>query len=183
MSRYLFSSVLLSEDSITPSSSASQIFTSHAQSVTEIASFSSTSPPPELDLTRVQHHKQIIRYPTLPEKLVIFDNWWDRTSFACRRRQAGKPRLKWGAKERTSSIWEDFLEAAEFPSGDPKVCCIHCLHTLVHPAIDGSGTSSMTYHGKKGCRKKTSSTGSKRTITEMMLQKRVELTVQTQAEI
>ncbi|KAB8213078.1 hypothetical protein BDV33DRAFT_210556 [Aspergillus novoparasiticus] len=121
MPRHIASSVLLSEDSIAPSSSASQIFTADAQSVTEIVSFSSISaPPPQLDLVRTQQRKQVIQYPTEPEKLVVFETWWDRSPFAYRRREAGKIRLKWDAKERKSSVWDDFSQGAEFPSGDPK---------------------------------------------------------------
>ncbi|KAE8155395.1 hypothetical protein BDV40DRAFT_283834, partial [Aspergillus tamarii] len=94
MPRYIASSVLLSEDSITPSLSASQIFTADTQNITEIALFLSISAsPPQLNLVRTQQRKQIIQYPTEPEKLVVFETWWDQSPFAYRQRKTDKIRL------------------------------------------------------------------------------------------
>ncbi|KAE8371007.1 hypothetical protein BDV26DRAFT_299202 [Aspergillus bertholletiae] len=56
MPRHIASSILLSEDKIAPFSSI-------------------LNPPPQLKLIRTKHWKQIIRYPTQPEKLEVFETW------------------------------------------------------------------------------------------------------------
>lgn len=171
MPPYTPSPGLFSEVTITPSSSASQIFTSQHEPLTEVLSSSlSCSPPLGLEITRLHNRTMIIPYPTLSEKIPLFEAWWNETAFVCERKDARKHRIRWGGKERSSSVWKGFREGAVFPKGEPKVYCIRCLHDLTHPGLDGFGTSSMNYHEKKGCKKKTSSTASKRTITEMMIQ-------------
>ncbi|KAE8370994.1 hypothetical protein BDV26DRAFT_299222 [Aspergillus bertholletiae] len=62
MPRYIASSILLSEDKIAPFSSI-------------------LNSPPQLELIRTKYRKQIIRYPTQPEKLEVFKTWWDQTPF------------------------------------------------------------------------------------------------------
>jgi hypothetical protein len=177
MSSHILSSSLFSEDTITPSSSASQVFTNLDEAFTIPSQLSSSSlplsPPSGLELKRVKDRKMIVKYPAEPEKVPVFDTWGNQTTFSSRRREDNKPRLKWGAKERTSDAWKDFREGVEFPGGEPKVYCIHCLHPLTHPGIDDFGTSSMKYHARKGCKKKAHSTTSKRTIAQLMIQKRV----------
>ena len=73
MSSQLLPSEAFSEDSITPSSSISQIFTSHNETVTEISS--SSNLPTGLELSKVKGRDKIIYYPTSREKIAIFESW------------------------------------------------------------------------------------------------------------
>ncbi|KAL4971357.1 hypothetical protein BDW66DRAFT_28413 [Aspergillus desertorum] len=88
----LQSSSLFSEDTIEPSSSISQIFTNHDDSRTEISFLANTSSPPlNLDFKCVAKHRKIIPYPAFQEKILIFHEWWQTTSFSQARVQAQKP--------------------------------------------------------------------------------------------
>jgi hypothetical protein len=135
MSSHILSSSLFSEDTITPSSSASQDFTNPYETFTVTSQLLSSSPislPPGLDLTRLKVRTMIIHYPAVSEKVPVFDTWWNQTIISSRRREANKNRLKWGAKERTSDAWKNFREGAEFPGRSKGL-----LHPLP-PSVDTS---------------------------------------------
>ena len=74
-------------------------------------------------------------------------------------------------------MWKGFYKGAVFLKGEPKIYCIYCLYNLTYPGLDSFGISSINYHEKKGCKKKTSSTASKRTITEIIIQNLVGISV------
>ena len=171
MSSQLLPSEAFSEDSITPSSSISQIFTSHNETVTEISS--SSNLPTGLELSKVKGRDKIIYYPTLREKIAIFESWWDQTPFCQQRKMSKKRVMKWGPEQRTSNAWNTFKEGALFPRGEPKVCCIYCHDLLQHPGVNSIGTKSMNYHIDSSCTQKRGKAVSKRTIREAFQQGKV----------
>lgn len=158
---------LFSEDTIEPSSSISQIFTNHDNTRTESSFSAYIISPPNLDVKCVARHRKIILYPALPEKILIFQDWWQATAFSQARAQGQKPSFHFG-REKTATVWACFQEGALFPDGTPYVSCTACSHILQHPAVDNSGTSSMSYHLRKGCKKQVSQHTSKRTIKQML---------------
>ncbi|EAU30716.1 predicted protein [Aspergillus terreus NIH2624] len=171
---------LCSQDTIAPSSSISQVFTD-GDNQTEVNTCSIFSPPPELDSLRLSKGRKIIQYPTEQEKIHIFEEWWNTTTWAEKRREAKKPLVRFNPK-RHSSVWDKFHEGAQFPDGTPYVFCVSCSHLLQHPSTEHTGTSSMAYHVRKGCPKKSSSVPSKRTVAQMLSEKPGPTTIYTEQE-
>ncbi|EAU36853.1 predicted protein [Aspergillus terreus NIH2624] len=171
---------LCSQDTIAPSSSISQVFTD-GDNQTEVNTCSIFSPPPELDSLRLSKGRKIIQYPTEQEKIHIFKEWWNTTTWAEKRREAKKPLVRFNPK-RHSSVWDKFHEGAQFPDGTPYVFCVSCSHLLQHPSTEHTGTSSMAYHVRKGCPKKSSSVPSKRTVAQMLSEKPGPTTIYTEQE-
>ena len=158
------------DDTITPSSSISQVFTNNQTDVDNCSFYSLT---PDLDFVRLSKGRKIIQYPSDRTKIPVFQEWWDATTWAQKRREAKKPSVQF-SRGKSSSVWNEFHEGAEFPDGTPCVFCVSCAHLLQHPSIENYGTSSMRYHVRKGCRKKSSSVISKRTVAQMLSEKPVE---------
>ena len=113
-----------------------------------------SSPIAPLSLTRVGLPLQQywVLYSSKPssemeESRKRFISWWLTTE------SGSTPDIQdsicWDRKN-TSSVWDNFNQVAHEKTGKPKVMCISCLCTLVHPRYRRAGSSPMNAHIKAG---------------------------------
>jgi hypothetical protein len=77
----------------------------------------------------------------------IFNNWWDNTS--AKQLIAADKKFhhpQWSNRLRTSTAWKQFHQAAQNPSGTPKIICKICDTVLLHPTYTSHGTQGMNRH-------------------------------------
>jgi hypothetical protein len=101
------------------------------------------STPPELITVHIGGQHYVI-YDK--EKNDLFYSWWDKTN--ARQQIANKSfhHPQWNNRHRTSTAWNQFHQAAESPTGTPKIICKICDTVLVHPSYTSHGTQGMNKH-------------------------------------
>jgi BED zinc finger. len=72
-----------------------------------------------------------------------FVDWWLTTEFGSRKEL--QTTIRWDGKKK-SDVWERFDQVAHEKTGEPKVMCIQCHATIVHPNHHRAGSSPMKGH-------------------------------------
>lgn len=91
-------------------------------------------------------------YVFKPEGKDVFLEWWKKTKWYADHREGTAKKILWGTPKQ-SNAWKWYVETATKRTGEPRVVCQRCSHTIQHPSM-GNGTKALGEHVKtKLCKK------------------------------